>query len=126
MKILMLIYVSGGVIMSEVKWTVEKIKQIKDMRKKGMSCEEIGNILGITKQRVNTLAKRDLTPGEGRETKYSYLTDTFVEEYNKGRNITEIAKKYNTVPSTVFRLLKRKGISTSERKGKKSIPEVTV
>ncbi len=111
--------------MSEVKWTVEKIKQIKDMRKKGMSCEEIGNILGITKQRVNTLAKRDLNPGEGRETKYSNLADIFVKEYNEGFTTVEIAKKYNTVPVTVFRILKKKGITIDKKRGRKPAPEVT-
>ncbi len=102
--------------MSGVKWTAEKIKQIKDMRKKGMSCQEIGEILGITKQRVNTLAKRDLSPGENRETKYSYLADIFVKEYNEGYTTVEIAKKYNTVPVTVFRILKKKGIATNQKK----------
>jgi IS30 family transposase len=111
--------------MSEVKWTVEKIKQIKDMRKKVMSCEEIGNILGITKQRVNTLAKRDLNPGEGRETKYSNLADIFVKEYKENSSIIDIAKKYNTVPATVFRILKQKDVIFNKRKGRKPASGVT-
>jgi len=111
--------------MSEVKWNEEKIRQIKEMRKKGITCKEIGEKLGITKQRVNTLAKRDLFPGENRETKYSYLADTFVKEYNEGFTTVEIAKKYNTVPVTVFRILKKKGVTANKKRGRKPASEVT-
>lgn len=107
--------------MSDIKWTAEKIKQIKDMRKQGKTCQEIGDKLGITKQRVNTLAKRDLSPGEERETKYSHLADTFVNEYNEGFSTIEIARKYNTVPVTVFRALKKKGIAIDKKRNKKPV-----
>jgi DNA-binding transcriptional MerR regulator len=37
--------------MSEVKWNEEKIRQIKEMRKKGITCKEIGeNLASLNKE----------------------------------------------------------------------------
>lgn len=103
--------------------TEEEIKQIKDMRKQGITCREIAEKFGISKQYVNILAKRDLSFQE-RETIYSNLTDKFIEEYKEGYSVSEIATKYNTVASTVFRILKKKGISINRKRHKKPASEV--
>lgn len=104
--------------------TEEEIKQIKEMRKLGITCREISEKFGISKQYVNVLAKRDLAFQE-RETIYSNLTDVFIKEYNEGYSISEIASKYNTVASTVFRILKKKGITISRKRHRNPASEVT-
>ncbi|MEQ8224922.1 MAG: helix-turn-helix domain-containing protein [Candidatus Eremiobacterota bacterium] len=104
--------------------TEEEIKQIKEMRKQGITCREIAEKFGISKQYVNILAKRDLASQE-RETIYSNLTDTFIKEYNEGHSVSEIALKYNTVASTVFRILKKNKIPINRKRRKKSTSEVT-
>ncbi len=104
--------------------TEEEIKQIKDMRKQGITCREIAEKFGISKQYVNILAKRDLASQE-RETIYSNLTDKFIKEYNEGYSISDIASKYNTVASTVFRILKKKNAIIPGKRNRKPASEVT-
>ncbi|MEQ8192777.1 MAG: hypothetical protein ABRQ39_32745 [Candidatus Eremiobacterota bacterium] len=102
----------------------ERIHFIRELREKGLSFEEIGKQLGITKQRANVLYSYD--PTLITTTKWSKLYPTFIEEYTiNNLPINKIAEKYGCSISVIQNCFKKYGIKANKKRGRKQSSEVT-
>ncbi len=101
------------------KEKIERNDEIVKLRDSGLSCQEIADKFGITKQRVQdiyfkTTAKKSIGKIE-KKTKWVNFYQQFSQEYLKGKPIHKIAEKYNCSNATVYLALKKTGISTKEK-----------
>lgn len=103
----------------------ERIQFVRELKEKGMTFEEIGKQLGITKQRANVLYSYD--PTIITTTKWSKLYPTFIEEYTKNNvSINKIAEKYGCSISVIQNCFKKNGIKADKKRGRKPASEITV
>lgn len=98
---------------------IERNYEIVKLRDSGLSCQEIADKFGITKQRVQdiyfkTTAKKTIGKIE-KKTKWVNLYKQFTQEYLEGNPIHKIAEKYNCSNATIYLALKKAGISTKEK-----------
>jgi predicted DNA-binding protein YlxM (UPF0122 family) len=97
-----------------MRTTKEKIQFIRELREKGMSFEEIGKQLGITKQRANVIYSYD--PTLITTTKWSKLYPTFIEEYTiNNLPINKIAEKYGCSISVIQNCFKKNNIKANKK-----------
>jgi hypothetical protein len=85
----------------------DRVQEIKRLRDEGKTCKEIGELLGISKQRVSALyysQKKD-----NKKTKWSSFYPVFIKEYEDGLSIQKISEKYKCSSRTVFVALKKAG-----------------
>lgn len=101
---------------------IEKIQLVRELKEKGMTFEEIGRQLGITRQRASAIFRSDMQAPS--ITKWNLYYKTFAEEYNNGLTSQKIAEKYNCSLYTVLKALKKEGITANKRRGRKPAGEV--
>ena len=100
-----------------MEYTLNK-QRIYNLYLKGYSRAEIANQLKLSFNMISQTLLNDfqIPPKQsGRKPKYHLLSESFIEDYQKGRTLTEIAKKHGITPQVVSSYLKRSGISLKEK-----------
>jgi predicted transcriptional regulator len=102
----------------------ERIKLARDLKEKGLTFEEIGKQLGITRQRASAIFLSDAHAPS--ITKWSKLYPTFIEEYTvNDLPMNKIAEKYKCPIGIIQICFKKNGIKANKRRGRKPSSEVT-
>jgi hypothetical protein len=90
--------------MKKKEFTENRKRQIASLRRQGKTYEEIGQLMGITRQRVEQLDES--TP----RTRYSTMQSGWVNRYLRGENAYQIAEKDNVAYMVVRYQLKKAGL----------------
>ena len=104
-----------------MRGNIEKIQLVRELKEKGLTFDEIGKQLGITRQRASAIFRSDMQAPS--ITKWNLYYKKFVEDYNNGLPSQEIAKKYNCSLYTVLKALKKEGVTANKKRGRKPASE---
>jgi len=96
----------------------ERILLVRRLKSEGLTFEEIGKKLGITKQRANAIFTHD--PNVQTITKWSNLYPTFIEEYTVNNlPMNKIAEKYKCPIGIIQICFRNNGIKANKKRGRK-------
>ena len=100
-----------------MEYTFNK-QQIYSLHLKGYSRVEIADRLKLSLNMISQTLLNDFQippKHSGRKPKYHLLIESFIEDYQKGQTLTEIAKKHGITPQVVSSYLRRSGVSLKEK-----------